>query len=144
MLFVKKQCRVCGNTKDVSEFYKRTKAKDGYQSRCKECSNGEVKTWRNHNYRHGDPSRVKAKLRHAARQYGLTPERWHALHDAADGKCGICGKETHDLCIDHDHQTGEIRGLLCDPCNTGLGLFKDNPVILRAAIRYLRAASSED
>ncbi len=42
------------------------------------------------------------------------------------------------LCVDHDHKTGEIRGLLCDSCNNGLGRFKDNPEILASALSYLQ------
>ncbi len=55
------------------------------------------------------------------------------------GVCGICGgrDRDRDLAIDHDHETGEIRGLLCSRCNTALGSFRDNPEIITAALSYL-------
>jgi hypothetical protein len=59
--------------------------------------------------------------------------------------CGICKKHISEalltrksnLCVDHDHKTGKIRGLLCDNCNRGIGLLGDNIDILRNAIGYL-------
>jgi hypothetical protein len=62
-----------------------------------------------------------------------------------DGLCAICGSkeipaksgQQRRLSIDHDHETGRIRGLLCSKCNTGLGFFRDNIRFLRSAIRYL-------
>lgn len=140
---MQKQCRVCGKTKPVSDFYKRTKAKDGYQSRCKDCSNEDVKTWRNHHYNTGTVQSIRRKVLQTARKYGVTPEQQDALHEAAGGKCGICAQSTQQLVIDHCHTTGEVRGLLCNNCNTGLGMFKDNPQYLRKAINYLRATSSD-
>lgn len=55
------------------------------------------------------------------------------------GKCAICGEEANGnrLAVDHNHETGEIRGLLCHQCNTGLGSFRDNPQLLKQAIAYL-------
>lgn len=57
------------------------------------------------------------------------------------GKCEICGGQDR-LVIDHDHQTGKLRGLLCYRHNTGLGLFRDNPILLEKAAAYLRAAGT--
>jgi hypothetical protein len=51
--------------------------------------------------------------------------------------CDICGAVQHKLCVDHDHVTHQIRGLLCSHCNRGLGHFRDNPILLRRAIGYL-------
>jgi hypothetical protein len=73
------------------------------------------------------------------RRYGLTPEQVDAMRAAG---CAICGapdsvgrwKKLH---VDHDHKTGEVRGVLCDNCNHGLGHFKDSPELLSAARSYL-------
>lgn len=70
--------------------------------------------------------RQKAELR----LYGVTKEQ------LGQTCCQICGG-TQRLSIDHDHNTGQVRGLLCSPCNTGLGGFKDNPLSLLKAIEYL-------
>lgn len=59
-----------------------------------------------------------------------------------NGKCAICGcppPEKKRLCIDHDHKSGEVRSLLCGQCNTGIGLMRDSPDILRRAADYLEA-----
>lgn len=74
--------------------------------------------------------------------YGITPERIAALEEAAAGRCAICGTTPDKpLGIDHDHTTGQVRGMLCGLCNLGLGYFKDSSDRLAAAITYLNAAS---
>lgn len=70
------------------------------------------------------------------RTYGLAPDEHAKFIKKHRKRCGIC-KSTSDLCIDHDHTTKELRGLLCKPCNRALGTFKDSIKLLRAAIAYL-------
>lgn len=73
-------------------------------------------------------------------KYGVTRDQYEAMLVTQAGNCAICGvNKGSDLRIDHNHQTGAVRGLLCDSCNNGLGRFKDNPFILQAAIKYLQA-----
>lgn len=93
--------------------------------------------------RRGQKERDRAKR---LRRYGLSEEEFAALVAAHPG-CGICGgpprgrwKEFH---IDHDHATKKVRGLLCDPCNRGIGFLKDNPDILQRAISYLSKVKPE-
>jgi predicted nucleic acid-binding Zn ribbon protein len=75
--------------------------------------------------------------------YGLTPEHYDEMMTTQGNACAICrstewpGKHPGTPHVDHDHTTGEVRGLLCGPCNTGLGQFGDDPARLRAAIEYL-------
>jgi hypothetical protein len=74
-------------------------------------------------------------------KYGLSPEQYFFLWEKQGGKCKICGKTLPDgeyLHIDHDKQTGEVRGLLCRECNLGLGNFKDNPENLIKAAEYIK------
>jgi hypothetical protein len=71
--------------------------------------------------------------------FGLTPEDLDALIASQGGVCAIC-RDAEPEHIDHDHESGQIRGVLCGPCNMGLGLFKDQPVRLRAAAAYLKRA----
>lgn len=79
------------------------------------------------------------------RKYGMTLADWAAMFAQQKGKCAICqhemsGKKT---CVDHDHRTGAVRGLLCNDCNHGLGKFKDNVDNLLRAVEYLAAGSSK-
>ena len=84
-------------------------------------------------------------LRNNIRKYGLTVAEFEAMLAAQDGLCMICGKPPKPdgvraasrLHIDHDHATGENRDLICLNCNRGLGYFKDDPVLMRAAAEYV-------
>ena len=74
------------------------------------------------------------------KKYGITKEAYYALMVAQNGKCAICGAECWlDLRVDHNHETGAVRGLLCAGCNSGIGLLKENLETLRGAIRYIEA-----
>lgn len=70
-------------------------------------------------------------------KYGITLEDYAEMNAAQKGCCAICEKETA-LVVDHCHQSGNLRKLLCNQCNVGLGHFKDNPDLLEAAAAYLR------
>jgi hypothetical protein len=91
-----------------------------------------------------DKARAAARVRVLQNTYGLTEDAYYALLAHQDLKCRICGgwldlhKNTH---IDHSHITGRVRGVLCGPCNKGLGQFRDSAAILRAAAAYLDEAA---
>lgn len=73
-------------------------------------------------------------------KYGMTREEWMALYDAQHGGCAICaspGWAPNFLVVDHDHDTGKVRGLLCDGCNRGIALLRESPTFLRSAADYL-------
>jgi hypothetical protein len=76
-----------------------------------------------------------------ARRYGLSLADYRALQARQGNACAICRKVTRALCIDHCHVTGRVRGLLCRSCNSALGLYADDPRLLRAALVYLRATT---
>lgn len=74
------------------------------------------------------------------RKYGITPADYEALLEKQGGVCAICkGPPIYDtvFCVDHDHATDEVRGLLCRKCNAGIGQLRDDPVIVKAALEYL-------
>ena len=72
------------------------------------------------------------------RKYGLTEKQFRALKRAQENRCAICGARlSGKICVDHDHTTKKVRGLLCHKCNTGLGFFEDDPIRLLRAIWYL-------
>lgn len=68
--------------------------------------------------------------------YGLTVEQYEVMHRRQEGKCLICDQQKV-LVVDHNHQTNEVRGLLCGSCNRGIGLLKDDIMNLTKAIAYL-------
>jgi hypothetical protein len=76
------------------------------------------------------------------RIYGLTQETYDALMLKQLGVCALCNMvpEHNKWHVDHDHKTGKVRGLLCKKCNTGLGHFDDEPLLLQAAVEYLNEA----
>ena len=79
---------------------------------------------------------------HLQRKYGLSYDEYHAMLDAQNNECAICGYEfgqkKGDIHVDHDHKTGDVRGLLCTHCNRGLGFFKDNAESLINAANYIK------
>ena len=120
------KCRVCFNTKELNLFPKNNSYKNGRASICKDCQNQKARVYRKQN--------PEVKL---AQKYKTTKNKIVELYSI--GKCFICGldKDRRNLCVDHCHTTGKVRGLLCDNCNVGLGRFKDNITLLEKAIKYL-------
>lgn len=91
-------------------------------------------------------SRHKDRLRNSEkygqrylRNYGLTKKAYEDLLKSQGGGCSICGTppSTKRLAVDHDHKTGKVRGILCEPCNHGLGKFRDDPSLCHSAAAYL-------
>ena len=74
-------------------------------------------------------------------RFGMTPEVFNSAFEKQSGKCAICEKELDaygsDTCIDHDHNSGLLRWILCKRCNAGIGYFTDNPILLRKAAELL-------
>lgn len=95
-------------------------------------------------YKRQNPEKVRrsqsisSRKRTLRTKYGLTTEQYEAMVFSRGGLCDICQrKPQRKLGIDHDHKTGIVRGLLCHNCNVALGLMRDDPGALLAAIRYL-------
>ena len=75
-------------------------------------------------------------------KYGVSLEAYDAMLKSQDGSCAICGGQNQmdkPLAVDHCHKTGKVRGLLCYQCNVGIGNLRDDPNILRLAIRYIES-----
>jgi hypothetical protein len=77
------------------------------------------------------------RWRRLKEKYGISREQFEEMLDDQGGRCLICGRKEVRFCVDHDHESGVVRGLLCYRCNTGLGGFNDSPVLLQKAINYL-------
>ena len=125
------ETRICTSCKKIlpqSSFYKRT-LKSGNvstQSRCKSCQGKQ---------------RVKYYKPHHLIRHMLKISNDHYEELMINNHCNICGKELQKKCIDHDHKTKKIRGVLCNDCNTALGLFKDNQKVMKDAIQYLEQST---
>lgn len=113
-------------------------------SYCRTCKNERWRKWWAETGSK-DPKHVERRRRRngqynfvdkLARNYGLSLEQYNAIVSAQGGRCAICRFDA-PLQVDHDHTDGRVRGLLCGPCNRGLAFFRDNPIFLEAAVRYL-------
>ena len=149
-----KFCRKCETSKPLTEFYKNRSAHDGLQSHCKVCQSTRHHHWtdeqrvahyeRTSDWKRRNPEKAAAIQRRASlkRLYGIAPEEYDILLEEQGGACAVCGISAEDkprpLAVDHDHETGEIRGLLCDACNLGIGCLQDSPALLESALTYLQ------
>ena len=91
-------------------------------------------------YYHAHKQDIKPILRRGQlkRLYGISPADYDALLAKQDGVCATCGKPSEEtLCVDHCHETGTIRGLLCRKCNFALGCFEDDPAAMMTSLAYL-------
>lgn len=113
-----KLCRQCGEIKPHSEWHKNATASDGLSTRCKACK------------------AIQGRAGHLKRQYGMTLTERDALVAEQVGVCAICLSAAAEH-VDHDHNTGRVRGVLCFSCNAALGQFKDRPEVVQRAISYL-------
>ena len=134
-----KKCSRCKKNKDEAEFYHRKSGR--IDTWCKCCRRDDVKRYRKthpHNseyhkaYREAHREEIVEHIR--KRKYGADFDYGQMLADQ-QGRCAICG-EAVTLVVDHNHETGEVRGLLCSNCNVGLGYFIDDPELLLAAVAY--------
>ena len=167
-----KTCSTCKQSLDASCYHKSSKSSDGLQAKCKECislynrkayeSNkdhhiAKAAKWQNENrdkYRmisakHRQKLGKEGKrAKEIKRIYGITLEQYKEMHASQSGVCAICKGTTNwknregELVIDHDHTTRQVRGLLCHPCNTALGMMADSTERLQAAISYLKQAGN--
>ncbi len=125
-------CTLCGEVKCILFFFRHRDSKDGRRRYCNTCSSKHQRK-----YVEANPDR--------ARRYSITYDEYMALIERQSGCCAICGNPPQDknqygvkrLAIDHDHATGQIRGLLCYNCNVMLGHARDSVDVLQSAIAYL-------
>lgn len=153
-----KDCSRCKENLPLTSFRRRAAAPDGLSYVCRLCHEATAAAYRDRYandpefrarrkayydaWLQRDPEAVR-RARERARllmKYGLTEADFAKINESQCGRCAICdgppiGKTR--LSVDHDHTSGQVRGLLCDNCNKALGCFQDNPEIIQNAIRYL-------
>lgn len=128
---MERECTKCCVIYPIESFHKKKGAKDGRSRTCKHCDYLVVKK-----------SREKFKDLHTdywlQRNYKISFEEFKAMEDRQKGCCAICGtKPDYRLCVDHRHDTGKVRGLLCRQCNRSIGQLGDTPEGLLRAYKYL-------
>jgi hypothetical protein len=165
-ILTQKKCSKCGEVKSADNFNKDASMKSGLRSYCRQCqtdykresyaNGGKEKTLAyNKKWRAANPDKVSSNKQQYYKSnvevirekkwianYGITRDEYDAMLKAQGGKCAICGAPKPGgrgdyFHVDHDHETNEVRGLLCTNCNTGIGGLKDNVGILQKAIAYL-------
>lgn len=143
-----KTCTACGETKWIEEFSPsrngRAAKKPIRKPACKPCQAAATRRWRAANIEY---NREANRRRAFVRSYGITLDEYEKLRADQGGVCAICGKDQpgidrrtgkpRRLAVDHCHETARVRGLLCGNCNVGLGMFADNPGLLRRALGYV-------
>lgn len=100
-----------------------------------------------HNREFKKGQRARNHDRMVVKTYGLEPGEYERLYAEQGGKCAICQRatgKTKRLAVDHDHETGLVRGLLCGPCNQLVGYFKNSPETFRRAADYLERAEARN
>ena len=162
-----KTCKICGVRKFNDNFYVKDRKTERLDSKCKDCQkeisrkyyeeNGKTVRERVYAYQKANPevqARARAKrkangkrrLADVRQNYGVSPEQYAEMLERAGGVCEICGRVPSEVskkgpCIDHCHDSSKVRGILCAPCNMGIGHLRDDPEVLRKAIEYLETHS---
>lgn len=126
-----KRCSRCGLEKPLADFHLQPSGKYGRHSYCKPCANEAQRRSRVRNYTPEQKRRWQVKSR-----YGMTIEEVERLFESQGGLCAICGRVPSRPCIDHDHLTGAVRGMLCHRCNINLQAVEDR-AFLTASLEYL-------
>jgi hypothetical protein len=135
-----KRCRNCYNEKRREEYKdnptkKKNAVKKYYSRNRQKCLAKRIE--------YQQQNKPAVRNRQLIRKFSITLEEYNRKLRDQDGKCAICGTQNgsngRSLAVDHDHQTGRIRKLLCDRCNRGLGFFDHNPKLLEFAKDYLCA-----
>lgn|SRR6266576_263560 len=145
-----KTCSKCQVTQPIDAFTKDGNQSDGLRVWCRVCARTSYRARRGNpdTPRRGERG-IPLRARELRRKYDMTLEEYEALLHAQKKACAICGSvdprhgrgptgASPYLAVDHDHTSGLVRGLLCHPCNRGLGQLQDSEEILEKAIAYLR------
>jgi hypothetical protein len=138
-----KDCCVCGCRKSFDSFYNYKNKSDGKSYRCKDCDDLSRKKWKENN---SDSSKLSVRKNNLKSRYGIDLDIYYSLLKKQNNKCGICEATENNVlgdrakwsfAVDHNHDTGKVRGLLCNQCNRAIGMLKDDAALLRKAADYL-------
>jgi hypothetical protein len=157
----KRKCSNCKIDKELNSdnFCKDKHSKTGFVYACRICSAARQRQWvvnnpgkvKEYNDRNNANAKtyyqtpkgiISSRRAHLKRMFGITLEQYETKLIEQNYGCSICGKPEMNsknkvLCVDHNHTTGQIRGLLCGLCNSGLGKFLENKQLLLNTIKYI-------
>lgn len=137
---MKKQCSKCKETKLVKHFHNNKSTKDGKSGYCKECRKIVTPEQRERDNRKRREEQRPRK--YVLKKFNMTIEDYETLLIEQNGCCAICNRHhsefTRRMPLDHDHTTNAVRGILCDTCNLGLGIFNDDINQLKKLLTYLK------
>lgn len=145
------KCSICGEWKLMGAYSPRTKTRG--RGECRPCDNARQRTrrqrlgdaWRAAKREHYHRNKLTYRRYNLAR-YSITPEQYDRILAEQGGGCACCGGRENRtgkrLFVDHDHQTGAVRGILCHKCNAGIGALGDGVEGVRRALAYLERAQS--
>lgn len=143
-------CGRCGETKPPEDFSPRGERYGVVlrKTTCKECAARQAREWYGRHTERGLTNRRRLQLK---ADYGLTPEQYDAMLEAQGGVCALCARperakrdgKVMRMPVDHCHETGRVRALLCHACNRAIGLLGEDVELLRRAIDYLLRHKSE-
>lgn len=148
-----KKCYKCNETKTLPEFYRHKGMTDGHLNICRVCtiSKSAVNQKKNPDKTRKDKRDLKRKHSEQyyrvrlLKEYNLTPEAYTELLLKQACACAVCfvptSELTYKLYVDHDHVTGKVRGLLCQKCNSGIGMLQDTLTVVESAVEYLKRAA---
>ena len=132
------KCTTCKEIKMLDEFCSSRRPwsvrnRHGKNHQCKAC---------NKEYRKTPEGKLSRRNVHLKMNYGIDQAKYERMLAAQGGKCAICpatepGGKWNRWHVDHDHDTGEIRGLLCNGCNIAIGHLRHNPAIMLSAMKYI-------
>lgn len=136
-----KTCSECSIEKPLTSFHKNKDSPDGLHSKCRDCKNLKSKEYYKKskvNETIARPEGYCPRNNHLKRSYGISVTQYNQLLEQQNHCCAVCGKheseEKKSLAVDHNHITGEIRGLLCNYCNHRLvGRHRDGNLLRRIA-----------
>ncbi len=160
-----KRCKGCSEVKAVDSFYANPTGRQGVRPECKDCTKQRRREWYARNsasevervrqWALANPDKVAARIAaatgsaqkkvadrksHLRRKYGMTLEDYDRMFEAQGRVCAICDEarpKERTLHVDHDHETGVVRGLLCFRCNNALGDFREDHELFERAADYL-------
>ena len=155
-----KHCGGCNTDKPLDDFHKNSSRKDGRSTQCKVCINTRNKVWYTKNKeRHNALGKAnynangeKYRDRNYRKKYGITLEQYNQILENQNGLCALCnqpetamhrksGGKLRELAVDHCHETGKIRGLLCTKCNVMISNLGDTIERAEKLVKYMKGSN---